>query len=340
MSLDPMTTTSLYQVKPGVDVPVETIGTTDKTAYLNIDLKVSPAGGTVAAPMTAVFAPDPTRLSGEVNVLLWFHGDKNYWQANGQNGVNFSGQSIQYYLNGPPMCRLREFILKTGKNFLLVVPTLNDRTGGGNGHPAGLLWEQSDARAYLQQALNGANKYLGVKGTKLGNVVLAAHSGGGHIQARMAGNFAGHPFDRMNEVWCFDSTYWGDGPLQKWAEKGHGNAKLFVYSTGGSGTGNAARALLRLSQPTPPPPPPRGKPDFRGMIGKPGAEVPVAVLRRQSDTAFGTVMRSLTDIDVLIENDPGNKTNPAWTAYGGGAGGHYECIPKYLPLLVERSRNL
>jgi hypothetical protein len=76
------------------------------------------------------------------------------------------------------------------------------------------------------------------------------------------------------------------------------------------------------------------------MIDKPGAEMPVALLRRQSETAFATVMRSLTDIDVLIENDPGNKTNPAWTDYGGGAGGHYESIPKYFPLLVGRSRNL
>ena len=51
-------------------------------------------------------------------------------------------------------------------------------------------------------------------------------------------------------------------------------------------------------------------------------------------------MLSLTDIEVLIEHDPGNKTNPAWAAYGGGAGGHYECIEKYLSRLVGRSRNL
>lgn len=339
MALDAMTTPPLYQVKPGVDMPIEKIGATDQTAYLNIELKVGTAGGSPALPVTAVFAPNPAQLAGEVNVLLWFHGDKRYWEAGGKNGVGFSGKSIQYYLNGPPMCRLREFILKTGKNFLLVAPTLNDRTGGGGGNPAGVLWDQADARAYLQQALNGANKHLGVKGTKLGNIVLAAHSGGGHIQARMAGTFTGDPFHRMNEVWCFDSTYWGADELQKWTNRGHSNAKLFVYATGGS-TANAARSLARFSKPTPPPAPPRGRPDFRGMIEKPGTQVSVAVLNRRSDTAFATVMRALTDIDVLIENERGNANNPAWTAYGGGAGGHYECIPKYLPLLVERSRNL
>ena len=294
--------------------------------------------------MTAVFAPDPARLTGEVNVLLWFHGDKSYWQSNGEHGENFPGKSIQYYLNGPPMCRLREFILETNKNFLLVAPTLNDSTGGGKGLPAGMLWEQTNAKAYLQQALNGANKHLGMKGTKLGNIVLAAHSGGGHIQARMAGNFGGDPFDRMNEVWCFDSTYWGDELLRKWAEKGHNNARLFVYSQGKSGskeTGDAARALLRLTKPTPPPPPsPQLKPDFRGMITKGGGEVPIAVLRRQGDVAIRTVWLSLTAIEVLIEHDPDNQNNPAWAAYGGAAGGHYESIPKYLSRLVGQSQNL
>jgi hypothetical protein len=335
MTLDRMITPPLYQVKSGVDAPIETIGATAKTAYLNIELKVNTAGGAAALPVTAVFAPDPAGLTGEVNVLLWFHGDKSYW-AHGQKSMSFSGKSIQYYLNDLPMCRLREFILKTGKNFLLVVPTLNDRTGGGGGNPAGVLWEQADARAYLQQALNGANKHLGVKGTKLGNIVLAAHSGGGNIQARMAGNFGSDPFHRMNEVWCFDSTYWGSAELQKWAEKGHGNAKLFVYATGG-GTANAARALRKLSQPTSPPRPPQGKLDIRSITAKGGGTVPALVLKRQSDTSFKSVMLSLTDIDVIIDNDP---PNPTLTAYGGAAGGHYECIPKYLPLLVERSRNL
>jgi hypothetical protein len=338
MSLDRMTIPPLYQVKPGVDVPIEFSGATGETAYLNIELNVAQAGGQPVLPVTAVFAPNPTQLAGEVNVLLWFHGDKNYWQANKQNSVAFPGKSIQYYLNGPEMCDLRKFIQQTNKNFLLVAPTLSDRAGGGGGNPAGVLWNQADAQAYLQQALNGANKHLGVKGTKLGNIVMAAHSGGGHIQAHMAGTFASDPFHRMNEVWCFDSTYWGDDRLQKWVERGHSNAKLFVYATGGS-TAVAARALRQLGRPTPPPTP-RGNATVREMIAKPGYEVPSAVMKRQSETAFATVMRSMTDIDVLIEHDRGNGTDPTWATYGGGAGGHYECIPKYLPKLIERSRNL
>ena len=45
MSLDRWITPPLYQEKPGVDLPIETIGATDKTAYLNIDLNINPPGG-------------------------------------------------------------------------------------------------------------------------------------------------------------------------------------------------------------------------------------------------------------------------------------------------------
>src|SRR5262249_18185146 len=152
------------------------------------------------APMTAVFAPDPAKITGEVNVLLWFHGDKNYWNASGKDSRNFHGKSIQYYLNSLPLCKLREFILQTSqKKFLLVAPTLNDRTGisDADHNPGALKWTQADAEAYLKQALNGANKHLGTKATKVGNIVLAAHSGGGHLQGQMAQHFGG-TFARVN----------------------------------------------------------------------------------------------------------------------------------------------
>src|SRR5262245_27067862 len=107
MPLDRMLTPPLYQEKPGVDMPIET--NVGKTAYLNIDLNVNAAGGAKALPVTAVFALDPAELTGEVNVLLWFHGDKSYWK-HGEKSVSFSGKTIQHYLNNLPMCQLREFI--------------------------------------------------------------------------------------------------------------------------------------------------------------------------------------------------------------------------------------
>jgi hypothetical protein len=77
-------------------LPIESLTGADRTAYLKVDLKVNPMGGQPAAPMTAVFAPDPTKLSGAVDVLLWLHGDKNYWNKDGTESFSFRGKSIQF----------------------------------------------------------------------------------------------------------------------------------------------------------------------------------------------------------------------------------------------------
>src|SRR5262249_14663773 len=159
---------------------------------------------------TAVFAPDPTRLSGAVDVLLWFHGDKHVWskKRTAQNlkkprpdkdpDLYLWGESIKTYLETDE-CKLREVILpSTKKKFRLVAPTLNDQTGVSidstnpdeskrDYNPGALRWKQADAEAYLQQVLNGVQRHMKVNNTlTLGNVVLAAHSGGGHLQSQMA----------------------------------------------------------------------------------------------------------------------------------------------------------
>jgi hypothetical protein len=281
------------------------------TLFLKIDLEIDAMGGKPAEPMTAVFAPDPKRLkAGDVNVLLWLHGDKNVWSRERKHHLYIWGHSVHDYLQIDE-CKLREFILQSStRQFLLVVPTLNDRTGRAkDGHPAGgLLWQQGQAEAFLQQVLNGVKKYMGINATGPGNIVLAAHSGGGHILTNMAQHFAGL-FNKVNEIWCFDCTYWGGDPFIAWAKRGHSNnPRLWVYSTGGKGngsTGNSANRILAFSQTKPPP---------------------------------------ATNIEVLIDDYPtaGKASSSPYfvAAYHGSANGHYESIKKYLPQLVEKSKNL
>jgi hypothetical protein len=146
------------------------------TLYLKIDLKVEPMGGKPVPPLTAVFAPDPKKLkAGDVDVLLWFHGDKHVWSKNRKGDLYLWGKSVQDYLTVDE-CKLREFILQSSKRqFLLVVPTLGDHAGRGPNHTAGgLLWEQAEAEAFLRQVLNGVKKHMGVNVTGPGNIVLTA----------------------------------------------------------------------------------------------------------------------------------------------------------------------
>ncbi len=198
----------------------------DKTLYLKIDLNVPVATGQEAvAPMTAVFAPDPTQLgSSAIDVLLWFHGYK------GQLGnINLKGYTAKQYLNVAQF-KLREFIANdtSKRKFVLVVPTLGDKAG------AGLLERQDQAEAFLQQVLNGIKKHMGAKGADIGNIVLAAHSGGGSIMNKVVG-FTGTFASKIQEVWCFDCTYPGyyENCLP-WA-KVNPSDKLWVFSTGESG---------------------------------------------------------------------------------------------------------
>ena len=192
-----------------------------------------------------------------MDVLLWFHGDKNVWSNTRKGHLYLWGKSVQEYLKVDE-CKLREFILQSSaRNFLLVVPTLNDHTGSQPKHTAGgLLWDQAQAEAFLQQVLNGVKKHMGINVSGIGNIVLAAHSGGGHILTHMAQYFAG-TFNKVNEIWCFDCTYWGGDPFISWAKKGHSNnPRLFVYSTGGTGpkeTGDSANAILTFAQSKPAP---------------------------------------------------------------------------------------
>jgi hypothetical protein len=358
LGLNPNAVPELFKDSLGKELPVESVTRVgaDRTAFLKIDLKIKPKGGQSVQPMTAAFAPDPKVLSSTVDVLLWFHGDKRYWNASKSDDFSFAGKSIQQYLTFP-LCKLREFILKSGKKkFILVAPTLNDQTGvsidraKGNFNPGALIWDQNDAEAYLQQVLNGVQKHMGLsQKLSIGNIVLAGHSGGGHLQSQMAEKFEGK-FAKLNEVWCFDSSYWGSKPFLKWIQKGRQNAKLFMYATRGL-TATSASEILQLTPKilglTPLTPPKKIKPG-RDPIEK----LEVAIGRaKQELTKIGEVVwrgieiqMKTTKVDILIESDP--KTNKpvaspfSEATYRGMAGGHYECIERYLTKLVETSRNL
>ena len=63
-------------------------------------------------------------------------------------------------------------------------------------------------------------------------------------------------------------------------------------------------------------------------------------IESQEEAKMNTWAIQMTKIDVVIPNDKYNSVNPAWAAYGGDPGGHYESIPAFLPKLVGQSPNL
>jgi hypothetical protein len=307
------------------------------TLYLQIDLGVPPGqGGKPVEPITAVFAPDPDQLpASEVDVILWLHGDKRVWsKQRGPDTLDMSGTTVQDYLKVAEV-HLREFLLRSPKKqFLLVVPTLADRSSAegytkkdGKIPAGGLLGDPTQAENYFKVVLNGVNAYMNKSLQKPRNIVLAAHSGGGYILSNMAA-YNGIFNKQVEEIWCFDCTYWGN--IIQWAKRGHAGRRLFVYSTGEtygsrpnprfdptlpegsnnakyqrSGTGDTAQSIYDLTKASPAP---------------------------------------ATTIEVLIEAYSGTLVKEQSTAnfmstYGRPDGKkHYECIEKYLTKLVDSAK--
>ena len=180
----------------------------DVTLYLDIDLE---NGVTDKADkpfnMTAVYLPDPGAVTDPVTVLLWFCGHKDGTTKSLESKspprgpkLNLNRMSIKDYLNVDEY-NLRQFIGKTSKRkFILVAPTLTDMSG------AGLLGQETEAEGFLSQVVNGINANVKAKKlTSVGNIVLAAHSGGGSIMSKVIKY--GGSFAKVREVWCVDCTY-------------------------------------------------------------------------------------------------------------------------------------
>ncbi len=279
----------------------------DMTLYLKIDLAIPiGTGQAAAAPMTAVFSPDKTQLGSQVDVLLWFHGHKGQLR-----NINLKGYTAQQYLDVPEF-KLRDFILSTSKRkLLLVVPTLGDTSGSG------LLGTQAQAEAFLQQVLNGVRKYMAPQVTDIGNIVLAAHSGGGKIMGTVAG--FGGTFNKVREIWCFDCTYWSVTAFMDWhAQPSHTLDRLWVFSTGSWDAG--------LKDPTKPPGP--DNPQTRSGTGDNAR--PILNLAKASKSP---------SIEVLIKPMPPQSNKTDNFTYGV-ASGHNESVGFYFPQLVSSSRIL
>ncbi|MFO1372214.1 MAG: hypothetical protein U1F42_07405 [Candidatus Competibacteraceae bacterium] len=290
-----------------------TANSPDKTLYLNIDLSIQIAKGQAAATaLTAAFSPDPTQLGSTVDVLLWFHGHKG--QLN--KTTNLKGYSAQQYLSVNEF-KFREFILSTSKRkFLFVMPTLGDTSG------AGVLGEQAQAEAFLQQVVNGVKANMNKNVTGIGNIVLAAHSGGGAIMSKMIGY--GGMFSKVREIWCIDSTYQSGSAFTTWAKQpGHTLDRLWVFSTG---SWDVPDQLKFPKQPA-------------------GPDNPVIIPHHRAGTGdnarviLNYAKKSKSkNIEVLIKPMPpeSNRINFNY----GVAGGHNESVGFYFPQLVKSSRTL
>lgn len=190
-----------------------------------------------ARPMTGIYIPANYQPQQQVDLILYLHGFRS----------GFANVSIDGHWNRSrfPHFALREGVNASGKNVILVAPTLGPRS------QAGKLIRQGGLDAYLDQVMIALKQYgpyqASAQTPVVGNIILACHSGGG-LPMRYLALSQQRYTSRIRECWGFDCLYnQGDETLwAKWA-RSRPDAKLYIYFL--SSTAARSRRLASLNKP-------------------------------------------------------------------------------------------
>ena len=168
-----------------------TVGPAEATWYFPVDLEHHRP--------TGVFLPQGfSYQAGEVDVILFFHGNKQ---------GNFTNVD-RYWHKHPSNINLREDLNASKKMAILVVPTMGENPGHGGSDNLDLFRQPGAAACYLQHVLQWLVKYDTnfpdrESPPAIRKLVLAGHSGGGFpIILQMAALK-----EMIDEIWCFDTIY-------------------------------------------------------------------------------------------------------------------------------------
>jgi hypothetical protein len=192
-----------------------------KTLYLDIPLGIKD----VPAQTTGVFIPADYKVGDAVGLVIFLRG----YDINRPK----TATSVKEYWGSPehPVLRsfsLREEINKSGKNVILVVPTLGPTSNFGD------LNNEGGVQKFLASVLEGLEKEWGKKPIRVGDIILAAHSGGGVPLRRLAQLLGNDPYykGKLKECWGFDSIYGvRDKDAEFWSgwAKEHPGAKVSMF---------------------------------------------------------------------------------------------------------------
>ena len=204
------------------------------TLYVEIDLKILDKLGITAPPVTGIFIPDGYAAGATADLILYLHGFK---------AEAIKRQAIDQYWNAQrfPYGALREGVNASGRNVILVAPTLGSRS------EAKRLVERGGLDAYLAQVLAALNAHgpsrRASSAPSLGNLIFACHSGGGWPMRQIAGG-SDRALARLRECWGYDCTY-NKGDDTFWAgwARARPNARVYIYYIAGSPTARLAEAL-------------------------------------------------------------------------------------------------
>jgi len=168
----------------------------------------------------------------QVDIILYLHDHKEPCGLDDSDSIDayWSEKPFRDKRLGDKLFTLRKEINCTGKNVILVAPTLGPKAQFGG------LTNPRIFEAYLNDVLAALTEYgpyqnVGT-GLTYGNIILACHSAGGVPMRQLARGEHAYA-DRISECWGFDCLYHakGSNPAEEWAEWAdeHKNARLFIH---------------------------------------------------------------------------------------------------------------
>jgi extensin-like protein len=195
-----------------------------------------------AKPQTGIFIPAGFRPRQQVDLILYFHGMK------APSGFPTSATIAKLWSRQPFL--LREAVNDSGKNVILVAPTLGPASQAGRLlSPGGFDW-------YVDQVMQALLR-RGVfqppnQQPQVGNIILSCHSAGGRVMRPLA--IRTHRYSgKLRECWGFDCLYHPcDAEIWRQWAIGHTNVALYVYWLGS--TAVQSRDLQGAGSPPVPPP--------------------------------------------------------------------------------------
>jgi hypothetical protein len=198
-------------------------------------------------PMTGIFLPENYRFTPQVDLILYLQGHHGSSVQRGKSpspGYYPSNLTINQYWNQRyyPFFAFREGVNASGKNVILVAPTLGSSSETGN------LIQSNGFDTYIDQVLAAIRTYFAPsmmfdQPLSLDNLILACHSGGGLPMRQIALSKASYAA-KIRECWGFDCTY-NTGDDTGWAQwaRMNSSSKVFIYYIANSKTAPLATSL-------------------------------------------------------------------------------------------------
>jgi hypothetical protein len=193
----------------------------------------------------AAHVPPAARVAPKLDVIVYFHG--HMLAACGTPSQDYAAGGMDFYLRSKLFKRMRPELDASGRAAILIAPGLHPFVGAKNSGADrhGNLDEKGKFDFLVTQVFRQLESLGAItKGARIGNIVLAAHSGGGvALRAVLLANNTLGP--NIRACWGFECLYFSPKPIIDWLAADAGTAFRHYRGTGTFAVQTAALSKSR-----------------------------------------------------------------------------------------------